>query len=156
MSALENYPRISPFLWFDSNAAEAVDFYISIFKNSGRLEELRVPDAQAGPEGKVMTIAFVLDGVKFAAINGGPYFKFTEAISLVVRCENQDEIDYYYDKLVEGGTESQCGWLKDKFGLSWQVVPAKLTQLVRNPKGMQAMMGMKKLNIAEMERAAQS
>jgi predicted 3-demethylubiquinone-9 3-methyltransferase (glyoxalase superfamily) len=150
MTALENSPRVTPFLWYDSNAGEAVDFYLSIFKNSRRLEEL------PGPGGKVMTISFELDGQKFAAINGGPYFKFTEAVSFVVRCDSQEEIDYYYDSLVAGGIESQCGWLKDKFGLSWQVVPGKLTDLVRHPKAMQAMMKMKKLIIADLEAAAAS
>ncbi len=150
MSALENFPRITPFLWFDSNAEEAVNFYLSIFDNSRRLDELRKPD------GGVLTIAFELDGQKFTALNGGPAFKFSEAISLTVRCDSQQEIDNYWAKLSAGGGEVQCGWIKDKFGLSWQIVPAKLPDLVKHPKAMEAMMGMKKLNIAELERAAQS
>ena len=155
MSALQNYPRITPFLWFDSNAEEAVDFYVSVFKNSRRLDDLRNADDSAGPKGKILTIAFELDGQKFTALNGGPHFKFTEAISFVVRCESQQEIDDYWSKLSAGGSEVQCGWLKDKFGLSWQIVPARLSDLVKNPKAMQAMLKMKKLDIAELERAAQ-
>lgn len=156
MSALENFPRITPFLWFDSNAEEAVDFYVKVFKNSRRLDELRNPGAAPIPKGQVLTIAFELDGQKFTALNGGPHFKFTEAISLVVRCDTQEEVDYYWAKLSEGGSEVQCGWLKDKFGLSWQIVPARLSDLVKHPKAMQAMMQMKKLDIAELERAARS
>ena len=150
MSALEKFPRITPFLWFDSNAEEAVNFYLSIFKNSRRLDELRKPD------GDIVTIAFELDGQKFTALNGGPSFKFTEAISLVVRCDSQQEVDEYWEKLSAGGSEVQCGWLKDRFGLSWQVVPARLSDLVKNPKAMQAMMQMKKIDIAELERAARA
>jgi predicted 3-demethylubiquinone-9 3-methyltransferase (glyoxalase superfamily) len=150
MSALEKFPRITPFLWFDSNAEEAVDFYLSVFKNSHRLDELRKPD------GCVLTIAFELDGEKFTALNGGPAFKFTEAISFTVRCDSQQEVDEYWSKLSAGGGEVQCGWLKDKFGLSWQIVPARLPDLVKNPKAMEAMMKMKKIDIAELERAARS
>jgi predicted 3-demethylubiquinone-9 3-methyltransferase (glyoxalase superfamily) len=156
MSALESFPRISPFLWFDSNAEEAVDFYLTVFKNSRRLDELRnVGDSQA-PKGSILTIVFELDGQKFTALNGGPSFKFTEAISFVVRCDTQQEVDEYWSKLSAGGSEVQCGWLKDKFGLSWQIVPARLPELIKNPKAMQAMMKMIKLDIAELERAAQS
>jgi predicted 3-demethylubiquinone-9 3-methyltransferase (glyoxalase superfamily) len=149
MSILQDYPRISPFLWFDSNAQEAVDFYVTIFKNSRSL----------GTEGKTqqgvpLTVAFELDGQKLTALNGGPMFKFTEAVSFVVRCDSQEEVDYYWSRLLEGGKESQCGWLKDKFGLSWQIVPARLPELIRNPKAMQAMLKMKKLDIGELERAA--
>ena len=151
MSALEKFPRITPFLWFDSNAEEAVDFYTGIFQNSRRLSELR-----NGPNGAVLTIAFELDGQKFTALNGGPGHKFTDAISLVVRCEGQKEIDYYWSKLSEGAAGIQCGWLRDKFGLSWQIVPVNLPDLIKNPKGMAAMMRMVKLDIAEIERAAQS
>jgi predicted 3-demethylubiquinone-9 3-methyltransferase (glyoxalase superfamily) len=150
MSALEKFPRITPFLWFDTNADEAVDFYLTVFKNSRRLEDLRMPD------GKVLTIAFELDGQKFTALNGGPKFKFTEAISLVVRCDSQQEVDEYWSKLTAGGSESQCGWLKDKFGLSWQIVPAKIHEVLKNPKAVEAMMKMKKLDMAVLERAAQS
>jgi predicted 3-demethylubiquinone-9 3-methyltransferase (glyoxalase superfamily) len=156
MSALQHYPRISPFLWFDSNAEEAVDFYIGIFKNSRRLDELRNPADAPVPRGSVLTVSFELDGQKFTALNGGPQFKFTQAISFFVRCDSQEEIDYYWSKLSEGGTEMQCGWLKDKFGLSWQIVPAVLLDLVKTPRGMEAMMKMVKLNIAEIERAARS
>jgi predicted 3-demethylubiquinone-9 3-methyltransferase (glyoxalase superfamily) len=157
MSTLENLPRISPFLWFDSNAEEAVDFYLTIFKNSRKHGEFRSPDDNAGPKGKVLTISFELDGERFTALNGGPTFKFTEAVSFVVRCADQAEVDYYWSRLTaDGGSESQCGWLKDKFGLSWQVWPVQVMELVKNPKAMQAMMGMKKLDIAELERAAKS
>jgi predicted 3-demethylubiquinone-9 3-methyltransferase (glyoxalase superfamily) len=156
MGALESFPRITPFLWFDANAEEAADFYISIFKNSRRLDELRRVDDSQGPKGSVLTIAFELDGQKFTALNGGPMYKFTEAISLVVRCDTQEEVDHYWEKLSAGGAEIQCGWLKDKFGLCWQVVPARLPDLVKHPKAMEAMMKMKKIVIAELERAAQS
>ncbi len=156
MSALQDHPRVSPFLWFDNNAEEAVDFYLTVFKNSRKHGESRVPDENAGPRGKVLTVSFELDGQRLTALNGGPHFKFTEAISFVVRCDDQAEVDYYWSKLTDGGTESQCGWLKDKFGLSWQVVPARIAELLKHPKAMQAMMGMKKLDIAELERAGQS
>lgn len=156
MSALQDFPRVTPFLWFDSNAEEAVDFYLTVFKNSRRLDELRHPADTPGAKGSILTIAFELDGQKFTALNGGPNFKFTEAISFTVRCDSQQEVDYYWSKLTAGGTESQCGWLKDKFGLSWQIVPARALDLIKNPKAMQAMMQMKKLDIAELERAAQS
>jgi len=156
MSALEGFPRITPFLWFDSNAEEAVDFYLSVFKNSRRLDELRRVDDSLGPKGSILTIAFELDGQKFTALDGGPTFKFTEAISFVVRCDSQEEVDYYWSKLSAGGSEIQCGWLKDKFGLCWQIVPAGIDELIKHPKAMQAMLNMKKLDIAELERAAQS
>ena len=157
MSNLQSNSRITPFLWFDSNADEAVDFYVSIFKNSRRLTELRNPGEAPGPKGGVMVVSFELDGQKFTALNGGPMFKFTEAISFLVRCDNQEEVDYYWSKLTAGsGNEGQCGWLKDKFGLSWQIVPAQLPALIRHPNAMKAMMGMKKLDIAELERAGQS
>jgi predicted 3-demethylubiquinone-9 3-methyltransferase (glyoxalase superfamily) len=157
MSALEEFPRITPFLWFDANAEEAVEFYLTIFKNSRRLDTLRRSvDDPSGPEGTVLTIAFELDGQKFTALNGGPYYKFNEAISFVVRCDTQQEVDEYWRKLTAGGSEIQCGWLKDKFGLCWQIVPARLPDLVRNPKAMQAMLQMKKIDIGELERAAKS
>ena len=155
MSALENSPRISPFLWFDSNAEEAVDFYLTVFKNSRRLSELRNTGDAPGPKGGVLTVAFELEGQKFTALNGGPSRKFNEAVSFVVRCDSQQEIDDYWAKLTAGGSESMCGWLKDKFGLSWQIIPSRLGELLRNPKAVRAMMGMKKINIAELERAAQ-
>jgi predicted 3-demethylubiquinone-9 3-methyltransferase (glyoxalase superfamily) len=157
MSALQDSPRISPFLWFDSNAEEAVDFYLTVFKNSRKLGDFRAPDESVGPKGKALTVSFELDGQRFTALNGGPHFKFTEAVSFVVSCKDQAEVDYYWSKLTaDGGSESQCGWLKDKFGLSWQIVPAHWPELIKHPKAMQAMMGMKKLNIAELERAGQS
>jgi predicted 3-demethylubiquinone-9 3-methyltransferase (glyoxalase superfamily) len=156
MSALEKFPRITPFLWFDSNAEEAVGFYLTVFKNSRHLSELRTADDSRGPKGSILTVAFELDGQKFTAINGGPMFKFTEAISFVVRCDSQQEVDDYWSKLSAGGSEGQCGWLKDKFGLSWQIVPARLPELIANPKSMEAMLRMKKLDIAELERAAQA
>jgi len=156
MGALENFPRITPFLWFDSNAEEAVEFYLTVFNNSRRLSELRWPDDTVAPKGSILTISFELHGQKFTALNGGPGHKFTEAISFVVSCDSQQEVDDYWSKLSAGGSEIQCGWLKDKFGLSWQIVPARLPELVKHPKAMQAMMGMKKLDIAELERAAQS
>jgi predicted 3-demethylubiquinone-9 3-methyltransferase (glyoxalase superfamily) len=156
MNSLENPPRISPFLWFDSNAEEAVEFYLSVFKNSRRIGELRNPGEAPGSKGSVLTITFELEGLRFTALNGGPAHAFTEAVSFVVRCDSQQEVDDYWAKLTSGGAEVACGWLRDKFGLAWQVVPARLPELVSNPKAMRAMMGMKKLDIAELERAAQS
>ncbi len=150
MTAPAEGPRISSFLWFDSNAEEAVEFYLSVFKNSRRL------GGMPGPNGRALTVSFELDGMRFIALNGGPLFKFNEAVSFVVRCDSQEEVDYYWNALTAGGAESQCGWLKDKFGLSWQVVPARIGELVSHPKAMQAMMTMKKLDIAELERAAKS
>jgi predicted 3-demethylubiquinone-9 3-methyltransferase (glyoxalase superfamily) len=154
VTALENFPRITPFLWFDSNAEEAVEFYLGVFKNSRRLEELRNTGDAPGPKGGILTIAFELDGLKFTALNGGPEYKFNEAVSFVVRCDTQADVDYYWEKLTAGGSEIACGWLKDKFGLCWQVVPARIQELLKHPKAMQAMMKMKKLDIAELERAA--
>ena len=159
MSVLDSNSRITPFLWFDTNAEEAVDFYLSIFKNSRRLSELRnnsSDDPRMVPKGGVLTVSFELDGQKFTALNGGPGHNFTDAISFVVRCDTQEEVDYYWSKLTAGGTEVACGWLKDKFGITWQVVPARIGELIQHPKAMQAMMGMKKLDIAELERASKS
>jgi predicted 3-demethylubiquinone-9 3-methyltransferase (glyoxalase superfamily) len=157
MSAVETSSRISPFLWFDSNAEEAVDFYLSVFKNSRRLSELRNTGDAPGPKGGVIVVNFELDGLRFSALNGGPRYKFTEAISFAVRCDSQEEIDYYWDKhTADGGAEVQCGWLKDKFGLSWQIVPARIGELLKSSKAMQAMMGMKKLIIADLEAANQA
>lgn len=156
MSALQNSPRVTPFLWFDGNAEEAADLYVSIFPNSRRVSELRRPEGVPGPVGGVLTVAFELDGIPFTALNGGPMYKFTEAVSFAVHCDTQDEIDYYYSKLLDGGSEQACGWLKDKFGLSWQVVPRRIGELLSHPKAVEAMMGMKKLNIAELERAGKS
>jgi len=159
MAGLENRSRITPFLWFDKNAEEAVDFYLGIFPNSRRLSELRnnsIDDPRMVPKGGILTISFELDGQKFTALNGGPDHPFTDAVSFFVRCETQDEVDYYWSKLTEGGAEVACGWLKDKFGLSWQIVPTRIMELIKHPKAMQAMMQMKKLDIAELERAAES
>jgi predicted 3-demethylubiquinone-9 3-methyltransferase (glyoxalase superfamily) len=153
MSALAEFPRITPFLWFDNNAEEAVNFYLSVFKNSRRLE---VQPNGSGVPADILTIAFELDGQKVTALNGGPLFKFTEAISFVVRCDSQEEVDDYWAKLSAGGSDGQCGWLKDKFGLSWQIVPARLPDLIKKPAAMQAMLKMKKLDIAELERAAKT
>jgi len=157
MTSFVDYPRITPFLWFDGNAEEAVDFYLGIFKNSRKLGEFRSPtETPSGPKGMVLTISFELDGLRFTALNGGSNYKFTEATSFVVRCDTQADVDYYWEKLTAGGEEIACGWLKDKFGLCWQVTPARAMELISNPKAMQAMMKMKKLDIAELERAAQS
>jgi predicted 3-demethylubiquinone-9 3-methyltransferase (glyoxalase superfamily) len=157
MSAVQTHSLITPFLWFDAQAEQAADFYVSIFPNSRRLDKLESSfDTPSTPAGKVLTVAFELDGLKFTALNGGPHYKFTPAISFVVTCQNQAEIDAYWARLVEGGAESQCGWLTDKFGLSWQIVPANIADLLKPPKAMQAMLKMVKLDIAELERAAQS
>jgi predicted 3-demethylubiquinone-9 3-methyltransferase (glyoxalase superfamily) len=153
MASFESAPRISPFLWFNDNAEEAVDFYISVFKNSRRVGELRNNGEAPGTKGGILTIAFELDGLRFTALNGGPTYSFNPAVSFVIRCDNQDEVDYYWERLTKGGTEVQCGWLTDKFGVSWQVVPANIAELIKTPKGMQAMMRMVKFDIAELERA---
>lgn len=154
MSAVENSPRITPFLWFDQNAEEAVEFYLTVFKNSRKLSELRNTGDAPGPKGGILTIGFELDGQVFTALNGGPASKFNEAISFVVHCDTQQEVDDYWAKLTAGGSEVACGWLKDKFGLSWQIIPRSLPRLVKHPKAMQAMMKMKKIDLAELERAA--
>ena len=156
MSAVGESSHITPFLWFDNNAEEAVAFYLSIFPNSRRVGELRNTGDAPGPKGGILTLSFELDGLRFTALNGGPAFKFNEAVSFVVTCETQEEIDYYWSKLTEGGSEVQCGWLKDKFGLSWQITPANIGELLKTSKAMQAMMKMKKFDIAELKRAAQS
>jgi len=151
--------RITPFLWFDHQAEEAVAFYCSIFRNSQVETVVRYGEAGPGPKGGVMTIAFELDGQKFVALNGGPHFKFTEAISFVVNCETQQEVDEYWDKLSAEGKEIQCGWLKDKYGLSWQIVPTALIEMLRDkdPERSQrvtkAMLQMKKLDLARLEEA---
>lgn len=156
MSTLAGNSLITPFLWFDSNAEEAADFYISIFPNSRRLEELRAAvDTPSAPKGQILTVAFELDGLRLTALNGGPQFKFNESVSFLVGCETQEEIDYYWSRLTaEGGKEIQCGWLKDKFGLCWQVAPARFAEIVKHPKAMEAMMKMTKLDIDELKRAA--
>ena len=154
--------KITPFLWFDDNAEAAAQFYTSVFKNSKILSVSRYGDAGPGPKGSVMVVSFELEGQQFTALNGGPQFKFSEAFSFVVSCENQEEIDYYWNKLTSsGGRESQCGWLKDKFGFSWQIVPTALGKLMsdKDPKKanrvMQALLQMKKLDIATLEEAAE-
>ena len=152
--------KITPFLWFDNNAEEAVQFYTSIFKDSKILETSRYGDAGPGPKGTVMTVKFELNGQAFIALNGGPHFKFTEAISFVVNCETQKEIDEYWAKLTAGGKEVQCGWLTDKFGLSWQIVPTILGHLLQNkdPEKVknvtQAFMKMVKMDIETLKQAA--
>ena len=150
--------RITPLLWFDDKAEEAMNFYVSIFKNSKVLNVTRYGDAGPGPKGSVMTANFQLDGQDFIALNGGPLFKFTEAISFVVNCETQPEIDEFWDKLTAGGQEVQCGWLKDRYGLSWQIVPRILSQLLKKDAAtsnrvMSALMQMKKLDIARLQEA---
>lgn len=148
-------PRITPFLWFDNNAEEAVEFYLNVFPNSRRTGELRSGDAGPGPKGSIVTISFELDGQPFTALNGGPDHPFNEAISFFVHCRNQAEIDHYWSRLLDdGGAEIACGWLKDRFGVRWQVIPENIMELVGNPGGMRAMMSMKKLDIAALEAAA--
>jgi predicted 3-demethylubiquinone-9 3-methyltransferase (glyoxalase superfamily) len=151
--------KITPFLWFDNNAEEAVNFYISVFKNSKVLSTTRFGEAGPGPAGTVLTVAFQLEGQEFVALNGGPQFKFTEAISLSVNCETQQAIDEMWEKLSEGGEESQCGWLKDKYGLSWQVTPSILVEMLQDKdpekakRVMEAMLQMVKIDIKKLEQA---
>lgn len=156
--------KITPFLWFNGQAEEAMKFYTSIFKNSKILNIKYWGDPNPFPEGNamgntVMNGTFELDGQQFYAMDAGPQFKFTEAISMFVSCETQEEVDYFWEKLTEGGEESMCGWLKDKFGLSWQIIPKDLGEVLNNPdpekaqKGMQAMLKMRKLNIADLKSA---
>jgi predicted 3-demethylubiquinone-9 3-methyltransferase (glyoxalase superfamily) len=151
--------KITPFLWFDSNAEEAMNHYVSIFKNSKIVSVTRNGEAGPGPAGTVLVCSFELDGQEFSALNGGPMFKFTEAISMVVHCDSQDEVDDYWAKLSAGGSPGQCGWLKDKFGLSWQIVPRVLIELMQDPdpakskRVMQAMMQMTKIDIARLKQA---
>jgi predicted 3-demethylubiquinone-9 3-methyltransferase (glyoxalase superfamily) len=151
--------KITPYLWFDNNAEEAMNFYTSIFKNSKIISISRYGDAGPGPEGTVMTGTFQLEGQEFMALNGGPEFKFTEAISLFVHCETQEEVDALWAKLTEGGEESQCGWLKDKFGLSWQIIPTILGELLgdKDPEKagrvMNTMLQMQKIDIKTLQDA---
>jgi predicted 3-demethylubiquinone-9 3-methyltransferase (glyoxalase superfamily) len=151
--------KITPNLWFDTESEEAANFYVSLFENSKIVEVTRFGEAGPRPAGMVMTVTFLLDGQEFVALNGGPEFKFNESLSLVVNCENQAEVDRLWDALSDGGEPGQCGWLKDRFGLSWQIVPTVLNELVADPdpeksqRVMQAMLGMKKLDIAGLERA---
>lgn len=152
--------KISPALWFDNNAEGAANFYISIFQNSKINKVLRYGKAGPGPEGTVMTISFELDGEEFTAINGGPHFTFSPAISFVVKCGTQDEVDYYWEKLSSGGRPDQCGWLTDRFGVSWQIVPTVLIELLSDPDPaksqhvMEAMLQMGKIDIEKLQRAS--
>jgi predicted 3-demethylubiquinone-9 3-methyltransferase (glyoxalase superfamily) len=152
-------PKITPFLWFDDQAEEAVRHYASIFKNAKIGRIARYGDAGPRPKGQVMTIAFELDGQAFVALNGGPQFKFNEAVSFVVDCADQAEVDRMWDSLSAGGEQSQCGWLKDRFGVSWQIVPSEMVEVMSDPdreksrRVMQAMLGMTKLDIAALRRA---
>lgn len=153
--------KIKTFLWFDANAEEAADFYVSLFKDSRVLSVARSGDAGPGPKGSAMTVNFQLAGQEFMALNGGPHFKFTEAISLLVDCDSQEEVDDLWSKLTAGGgAESQCGWLKDRFGLSWQIIPKALFKLMGDPdpvkskRVMEAMLQMKKIDIAGLEKAS--
>ena len=154
--------KITPFLWFNDKAEEAMNFYLSIFRNSKVLGVTRYGEAGPGPKGTVMTANFVLDGQEFVALNGGPQFTFTPAISFVVNCETQQEVDEFWEKLSEGGKIDQCGWLTDKYGLSWQVVPTGLPRLLtdKDPakagRVMKAMLQMKKIDIARLQEAAQA
>jgi predicted 3-demethylubiquinone-9 3-methyltransferase (glyoxalase superfamily) len=157
--------KITPFLWYDDKAEEAANFYVSIFKNSKVHSTTRYEEAGAKasgrPVGSVMTVEFELDGQEFVGLNGGPHFKFTEAVSFVVNCETQEEVDYFWEKLSAGGAEIQCGWLKDKYGLSWQIVPTILAKLFqdkdpeKSKRVMQAMLQMKKIDIETLKRAAE-
>jgi predicted 3-demethylubiquinone-9 3-methyltransferase (glyoxalase superfamily) len=152
--------KITPFLWFNQEAEEAANFYVSLFPDSKILSVSRYGDAGPGPKGSAMVVEFQLAGQKYQALNGGPHFKFTEAISLLVNCDSQEEVDTLWSKLTaNGGQESQCGWLKDRFGLSWQIVPSRFMELMkdkdpkRTQRVMQAMMTMKKFDIARLEEA---
>ena len=151
--------KITPFLWFDNNAEEAANFYTSIFPNSKVGTIARYGESGPGPKGTVMIVQFELNGQEFTALNGGPMFKFNESVSFVVNCEDQKEVDYYWEKLTAGGAESQCGWLKDKYGLSWQIVPTEFIEMMKDKDAakterlMKAVMEMVKPDIATMKRA---
>jgi predicted 3-demethylubiquinone-9 3-methyltransferase (glyoxalase superfamily) len=151
--------KITPFLWFDNQAEEAARFYTSIFKNSRVIETMRRGSSGPGEAGAVMSVTFVLDGQNFIALNGGPHFTFNEAISLFVNCEDQHEVDDLWERLSEGGEKRQCGWLKDKFGISWQIVPAALGRMLHDPDAekssrvMQALLQMEKLDLARLRQA---
>lgn len=151
---------ITPFLWFDDQAEQAMNFYLSIFKNSRVLGVNRYGEAGPGPKGSLMTASFELDGQAFVALNGGPLFSFNQAISFVVNCQTQEEVDYYWEKLSDGGSEGQCAWLTDKFGVPWQIVPTILGSLLSDPnpakagRVMRAMLNMRKIDIAALQSAA--
>ncbi|WP_406112709.1 VOC family protein [Streptomyces sp. NBC_01014] len=153
-------PRITPNLWFDTNGEEAAKFYVSVFPNSEIKSITRYGEAGPRPAGTVLTVQFSLDGQEYIAINGGPEFTFDEAISFLVNCADQEEVDYYWDKLSEGGEEGPCGWLKDKYGLSWQIAPGGMEELLNDPdpargqRAMKAMLGMKKIDLAAIRAAA--
>jgi predicted 3-demethylubiquinone-9 3-methyltransferase (glyoxalase superfamily) len=155
-------PQLTPCLWFDTDGEAAAELYTSVFPNSKILEVTRYGPAGPRPEGTVMTVSFELDGQKFLALNGGPNFTFNEAVSFQIPCRDQDEVDRYWEKLGEGGEPGPCGWLKDRFGLSWQVVPNRLPELLGDPdrdkakRVMAAMLEMGKIEIAELERAAEA
>jgi predicted 3-demethylubiquinone-9 3-methyltransferase (glyoxalase superfamily) len=155
-------PSITPSLWFDNNFEEAAEFYTSIFPNSSVEKVHRYTEAGPGTPGEVAWGTFVLDGQRFLGINGGPAFSFSEAVSLMINCKGQEEVDYYWERLVDGGVEAQCGWLKDRFGLSWQVTPDRLLELTNDPDparaaaATKAMHGMRKIVIAELEDAVRS
>ena len=152
--------KLTPCLWFDTEAEAAAKYYTSIFPNSRILDISHFGEAGPRPAGMVLTVSFELDGHEFTALNGGPEFKFNEAISFQIRCETQDEVDQYWAKLTEGGEEGPCGWLKDRYGVSWQVIPKRLEELLTDPdpdrsqRAMRAMMQMKKLDVAALEEAA--
>ena len=151
--------KITPFLWFDTQAEEAANFYVSVFKNSKVLTVARYGETGPGPKGSVMTVEFELDGERFVGLNGGPNFKFTEAVSFVVNCASQEEVDHYWEKLTAGGKELQCGWLKDKYGLSWQIVPTVAIEYLKDKdpeksqRVMAAIMKMIKIDIATLRQA---
>lgn len=153
-------PRITPNLWFDTEGQEAAEFYVSVFPNSEITGVTHYGDAGPREAGTVLTVDFLVDGQQYVAINGGPEFTFTEAISLMINCADQEEVDYYWTKLSDGGAEGPCGWLKDRYGLSWQVCPADLVELLNDPdkgrseRAMQAMLGMKKIDVAALHAAA--
>ena len=147
--------KITPFLWFDANAEEAAAFYLSVFPESKKLHELRYPEAGPGPAGELLAMDLEIAGQPVTFLNGGPANRLSDAFSFVVRCASQVEIDAYWARLSEGGVEKQCGWLRDRFGVTWQVVPVELSKLLRTPAAMRAMMGMKKLEIAVLEAAAE-
>jgi predicted 3-demethylubiquinone-9 3-methyltransferase (glyoxalase superfamily) len=154
-------PRITPFLWFDGQAEEAARFYTSVFPNSRIVKTARYTESAPGRTGSVMTVEFELDGLPMVALNGGPEFKFNEAVSLSIPCRSQEEVDYYWEKLTDGGEEVQCGWLKDRYGLSWQVNPVVLDEMLSDPdpakadRVMQAMLKMVKIDIPTLEKAYQ-
>jgi len=153
-------PKITPCLWFDTQAEDAANFYTSIFKNSRIIEVSRYGEAGPKPAGTVLTVVFELDGQRITALNGGPEFRFDEAVSFQVDCVDQAEVDYFWERLTDGGEESMCGWLKDRFGFSWQIVPRRMMELLGDPdpdraqRAMAAMLQMRKLDVSELERAA--